>query len=412
MKPNPTDRRKILVIDFLYPLPETIGRNMRTMNFVRFFREYGSVDLLYFYPKPDDAGTAGVFRKEFFIRHPSGEGYRENRWHQKIAGRTERLLRKRPWMITEWSSRDIETYISIIRDGGYDLVFCRYILDTVPLFRLPENLRKRVVIDYDDVFSQSLYGFIAKYDSNPLSRMKDRFQKHLLVNYEKKCLRFGAALFVTRHDLKNVAGDGGLPNAHVVPNIFPCGIAAGNGLGNGYPKRNRFLFIGTLDYGPNVEGLKWFVDSVFRKVAGRVENARLLVVGRAPTSEVKALCDSVPDIELHPDVPDVLPFYRDCGIVVVPILAGGGTRIKILEAGMVGRPVLATPMGANGLDVTDGKDLFLFTDGSTFLESCNRLNDRNVYDSVAGSMKSLVENLYSPEAFNRKMTEVLRSLPS
>jgi glycosyltransferase involved in cell wall biosynthesis len=89
-------------------------------------------------------------------------------------------------------------------------------------------------------------------------------------------------------------------------------------------------------------------------------------------------------------------------------LAGGGTRIKILEAAMAGRPVLATPMGANGLDVIDGKDLFLFTDKKTFMESCDKLNDKEVYDSVVCNMKFLVKDRYSPESFAGRMAEAIR----
>jgi glycosyltransferase involved in cell wall biosynthesis len=408
MNPNLSGQKKILVIDFLYPLPENIGRSMRTMNFVRFFRKYGDVDLLYFYPKSEEADGGGVFNKEFFVRHPTGDGTKERKWHQKIRGRSERLLKRRPWLITEWSSEGRRKYLSIVQAGNYDIVFCRYVLDTYPLFDLPETLKRRVVLDFDDVFSESLYGFYAKYDVKILSRIKNWIQKYFLMAYEKKCLEFGAALFVTRHDQEKVAGKGKKGNTHVIPNIFPCNVFFDDGPGSGYPNRDTFLFIGTLDYAPNVEGLKWFIDSVFKPVSERAGNARLLVVGRAPTPEVRTLCGSVPDIELHPDVPDVLPFYKRCGIVVVPILAGGGTRIKILEAAMAGRPVLATPMGANGLDVIDGKDLFLFTDKKTFMESCDKLNDKEVYDSVVCNMKFLVKDRYSPESFAGRMAEAIR----
>lgn len=178
----------------------------------------------------------------------------------------------------------------------------------------------------------------------------------------------------------------------------------------GYPNRNIFLFIGALNYGANVDGLKWFIETIFQQGQKHVENPTLLVVGRQPTPEVKALCNSVPNIELHPDVPDVKPFYQQSGVVVVPILIAGGTRIKILEAGIAGRPVLSTPMGAHGLDAIDGKDLFIFNDENSFFGGYRKLQDQDVYDSIAGNMKSLVHDLYSPESFQRKMEEAIRPL--
>ena len=401
--------KRILIVDFMYPLPENIGRRMRTMNFFRFFREYGQVDLLYFYRESEEVEDKEVFHKEYYIRHPSCDGEKENSWNRKVTGRWKRFLEKRPWMITEWPSEASREYISIVNDGKYDIIFCRYILETFPLFQLPIEQKKRVVLDYDDIFSDSLYGFHATHDETISSRLKGKIQKQFLFNYEKKCLEFGVVLFTTGTDLEKVAGKNEKHNAFVVPNIYP-GNPFQEGIGCGYPNRDTFLFIGALNYGPNVEGLKWFIETIFQHVQRHVAHPKLLVAGRQPTPEVKTLCDSVPNIELHPDVPDVAPFYRQSGIVVVPILTAGGTRIKILEAGIAGRPVMSTPMGAHGLDATDGKDLILFNDENSFLKGHQKLQDRSAYDSMAGSMKSLVQDLYSPESFTRKMEEAIRPL--
>ena len=401
--------KKILIVDFMYPLPENLGRRMRTMNFVRFFRKYGPVDLLYFYRESEEVEDKEVFHKEYFIRHPSCDGVKEKSWGKKVTGRVNRFLKKRPWMITEWPPQASREYISIINEGNYDIIFCRYILETSPLFQLPMEQRKRVVLDYDDIFSDSLYGYHATHDEKISSSVKGKIQKHFLFHYEKKCLDFGVVLFTTRTDREKVAGNNKKQNAFVVPNIYP-GNHFHEGMECGYPKRNIFLFVGALNYGPNVEGLKWFIETIFQRVQKHVENPMLIVAGRQPTPEVKTLCNSVPNIELHPDVPDVKPFYQQSGVVIVPILTAGGTRIKILEAGIAGRPLLSTPMGAHGLDAIDGKDLFLFNDEHSFMEGYQKLQDKAVYDSMAGNMKSLVHDLYSPESFQRKMEEAIRSL--
>ena len=400
--------RKILVIDFMYPLPENIGRRMRTMNFVRFFKEFGAVDLLYFYNESEDAGEEKVFGKEYYIRHPSCAGRMETRLDQRVTGRCKRILGRRPWMITEWPPEKMKEYLSIINRGKYDLIFCRYILETDPLFRLTGELKNKVVLDYDDIFSDSLYGMSSKSENGFINTWKSNLQKNFLMHYEKRCLEFGKVLFTNARDRSRIAGDDNT-NAYVVPNIFPW-KSKEEEIGCGHPNRNTFLFIGALNYGPNVEGLKWFIEEVYRPVRKVIGNPRLLVVGRQPTAEVKALCDPEPDIELHPDVPDVKPFYERCGVLVVPILTAGGTRIKILEAGYYGRPVLSTPMGAYGLDAVDGKDLLLFNDRETFLRGCKRLEEKKVYDSMAESMRSMVKDRFSPESFQRKMEEAVRPL--
>ena len=379
------------------------------MNFVRFFRKFGLVDLLYFYTESEKVEEKDIFHKEFYLRHPSSAGEKEKNWNQKVMGRLERLLKKRPWMITDWPSVAQNEYVSIVNEGNYDMIFCRYILDTDPLFKLTAGQRKRVILDYDDVFSESLFGFHTKRDGNATSKIRGNIQRNFLRNYERKCLDFGVVLFVTQHDKEQVAGNNDRKNAFVVPNIYP-GDQFKEEIGSGYPHLNTLLFIGALNYGPNVEGLKWFVETIFQPFRKRLENSRLVVVGRQPSEEVRALCSSVPQIELHPDVPDVTPYYRKSGIVVVPILTAGGTRIKILEAGIAGRPVVSTPMGAYGLNATDGKDLLLFNDKNTFLECHDKLRHKPTYESIAANMESLVKNSYSPESFNRKMEEAIHHL--
>jgi glycosyltransferase involved in cell wall biosynthesis len=411
MKDNerfPGDReRTILLIDFMYPLPEDMGRRMRTMNFVRFFRRIGAVDILYFIRESKEGEDQGYFRKEHYLRHPSRRKSGEIRFHKRVAGRARRVWEKRPWLITDWSDQSLGEYLSVVEEGNYDIIFCRYILDTYPLFYLPDNIREKVIIDFDDLFSGSLFERYSGNHEHWLPRMKTRLQKYFLSRYEQKCLGFGAAFFTTRSDQEKIVGTRIKDNTFVIPNTYPCSRSYPDGDDSGFLRRNTILFLGALNYGPNVDGLKWFIETIFRNIHQH-DNIRLLVVGRQPTPEVKSLCESISGIELHSDVPDVTPFYQRCGIVVVPILTGGGTRIKILEAGMACRAVLSTPMGAAGLDVVHGKDLFLFTNRETFLEGCDQLSRKDVYDRIVRNMRDLVDHTYSPESFDRKVTEAIR----
>lgn len=399
--------RRILLIDFMYPLPEDMGRRMRTMNFVRYFKRFGAVDILYFIEESKEVEGQGYFRKEHYIRHPSRRKSGEVRFHKRVAGRARRVWEKRPWLITDWSDQALVEYLAVVEEGKYDIIFCRYIRDTYPLFHLAENRRAKVIIDFDDLYSGSLFERYSGNHEHLFSRTKTSLQKYFLSRYEQKCLGFGAAFFTTRADQEKVVGTGRKDKTFVIPNTYPSSRSYPDGDDSGFHRRDTILFLGVLNYGPNVDGLKWFIETIFRPVHQR-DNIRLLVVGRQPTPEVETLCGSTSGIELHSDVPDVTPFYERCGIVVVPILTGGGTRIKILEAGMACRAVLSTPMGAAGLDVAHGKDLFLFTNQETFLEGCDQLSRKDVYDRIVRNMRNLVDQTYSPESFDRKMAEAIR----
>ena len=405
------DTFKTLIFSSLYPLPENIGTRMRTMNFVRFFKKLGEVDLVYFFAGYENHSGEGTFRKEFRIEKEGASEKIENfPGYTDFKDRFRRLADRRPWIVSEWPKQAIDELNAIVAGDHYDFVLCRYMQASQPFLRFHESMRKRVVIDFDDVLSISLFESYVKRAPGIYGGLKWHLQRRMLLEYQKRCLTLGAALFCSDEDRKAVTGQEGSANAHLVPNTYPTGGGIRKSDGSGYINRRTLLFVGTLDYEPNVAGLKWFLDGIFPKVKERYHDVRLLVVGRRPPEDLVRTCREQPGVELYPDVPDVGPYYEKCGAVVVPLLSGGGTRIKILEAAMAGRPVLSTPLGAQGLGCVDGVHLMLFTDEGSFLERFKRLDEEGTYRDCVEKMHAVVEERYSPAAFDRAMEDVAQGI--
>jgi polysaccharide biosynthesis protein PslH len=120
---------------------------------------------------------------------------------------------------------------------------------------------------------------------------------------------------------------------------------------------DRLLYLGALDWRPNLDALQVLLDRVFPAVRREHPTATLCVVGRKPPEWLVQRVKTADGVELHADVPDVRPFLGDCGVLAVPLRIGGGSRLKILEALAGGLPVVATRIGAEGLCLTAGKDL-------------------------------------------------------
>jgi len=121
----------------------------------------------------------------------------------------------------------------------------------------------------------------------------------------------------------------------------------------------RLLFLGSLDWRPNLDGVRLLLDDVFPKVRTQAPHATLSLVGRRPPEWLKARAAETPGVKVFADVPDVRPFLATCGMLVVPLRIGGGSRLKILEALATETPVVSTRVGAEGLQLTDGRDLTL-----------------------------------------------------
>jgi glycosyltransferase involved in cell wall biosynthesis len=109
------------------------------------------------------------------------------------------------------------------------------------------------------------------------------------------------------------------------------------------------LYLGALDWRPNIDALHLLLDAIFPAVHALEPAARLVIVGRRPSAALRQKIAAVPGAELHADVPDVRPFLATSLVMAVPLRIGGGSRLKILESLAAGLPVVSTRVGAEGL---------------------------------------------------------------
>jgi glycosyltransferase involved in cell wall biosynthesis len=152
--------------------------------------------------------------------------------------------------------------------------------------------------------------------------------------------------------------------------------------GAGSAAGRDLIFVGSMAYPPNAEAAVFFSRNVWPVIRKRMPDVRLMIVGAIPLPEVLALAQ-LPGVTVTGTVPDVRPYYASALAAIVPLLAGSGTRLKILEAMAAGVPVISTPVGAEGLEATPGRD-FLIAQADDPEEWISQLKD------LAGQRESLV----------------------
>src|SRR5262249_32858274 len=119
----------------------------------------------------------------------------------------------------------------------------------------------------------------------------------------------------------------------------------------------RMLFLGSLDWRPNLDGVAEMLDRVFPVVRAAEPGATLAIVGRNPPDWLRRRAESMPGVELFASVPAGRPDLAECALMVVPLRVGGGPRLKILESLSSGVPVVSTRVGAEGLCLDAGRHL-------------------------------------------------------
>ena len=130
----------------------------------------------------------------------------------------------------------------------------------------------------------------------------------------------------------------------------------------------RLVFTGTMDFRPNVDAVLWFAREVLPLVQAKVPNVRFEVVGQRPHPRLKPLAQD-PSIVLTGWVEDVKPYFERATVYVAPLRMGGGTRLKLLEAMSMEKPIVATSLGAEGYPVETGRELLLADSPSDFADA-------------------------------------------
>lgn len=211
-------------------------------------------------------------------------------------------------------------------------------------------------------------------------------------------------LVASERDRARLAGDGGArivvaPNVVRAPAIAPPLPGA---------PPYRILFVGGLDYAPNRDAVLWSIREIVPALA-RHETPpwELHLVGAGGRALLAELGLREPRVVAHDAVPDVTPHLAAARAVVVPLRAGGGTRIKVLEALAHARPVVATTMGAEGLELQDGRHLLLGDDASTIAgHLATLLCDGDLATRLGMAGRARVVASYSPDALARALADL------
>ncbi len=135
------------------------------------------------------------------------------------------------------------------------------------------------------------------------------------------------------------------------------------------------VFVGSLDWAPNIDGIDWFQREVLPLILRRKPDCSIAIVGRKPPRAIQELSSRYPGIQVTGTVPEVRPWLWGSKVSIVPLRVGGGTRLKIFEAMAAGIPVVSTTIGAEGLGARDGDTIRIADTPEDFAAACIALLD-------------------------------------
>jgi sugar transferase (PEP-CTERM/EpsH1 system associated) len=174
---------------------------------------------------------------------------------------------------------------------------------------------------------------------------------------------------------------------------------------------NSMVFVGSMDWLPNEDAMIYFVNEIFPLILEEMPDAVLYIVGRLPSSRLQSLASRHSQVNLTGRVEDVRPYFAKGSVNIVPIRIGGGTRIKIFEAMSMGKAVVSTTVGAEGLPLNDGEHLLLADDPASFARcTLTLLRNPSMRNNLGTAARGLIERKYSWTTVSAGFATVLQDV--
>jgi sugar transferase (PEP-CTERM/EpsH1 system associated) len=324
------------------------------------------------------------------------------------------LLRGRSFSEGYYSAKEFGRAVEEARsDGPFDAVYV--FSSAVASFAKTVAAPARVV-DFVDVDSDK-WGQLSKRAVFPLSLFYALEQKRL-ARWEVEISRWAtASLFVAAADAELFKIQGGTGNIEVLPNgvdlelrRLPLEQVPFDGAGQGSPdalQGPKLIFIGTMNYYPNIDAVHYFVKEIFPLVRARFPRAVFEIVGRYPPRSVRRL-QRFSGVQVLGEVPDVRSHLIRADVSVAPLRIARGVQNKVLEAMGMGVPVVATPEAIQGIEVCDGQEVLAGRSSSEFADQVIRLlSDAELRKALTRRAWSKVKQAYNWEASGARLERLL-----
>jgi glycosyltransferase involved in cell wall biosynthesis len=280
----------------------------------------------------------------------------------KPIGALRNLFAKQSYITERFDSADYRTALEqILHTHTFDVVH----LDGLPAALYLSTLRQLAPNAHLSMRAHNvehvIWERIAAQETNSLKKWYLALQAARLKHFEiKAAAEVDTVMAISQEDKDAMLK--ACPTAKTL--IVPAGMDIADEKPKGNDEVYPLTFIGSFDWMPNLQGVEWFFSEVWSKLSAKFPDAKLHLAGKKMPAHIKAL----QSIQVNPigEVPDAKQFLLDGGVMVVPIVSGSGIRIKILEGMALGKCIIATPIAAEGLGLTNEENILIADTAAQF----------------------------------------------
>lgn len=398
---------KILQVAPQVPLPEDSGGRIGIVNITRSLASLGhQIDLVMY-----AANIPGMEIQELLMEFCSPVFVRVDT-KDSVAGAFKNLLSAVPYNISKYIRKEVADKVKeMIGKNTYDVVH----LDHLHLAWLIPEIKKvskvPVVLREHNVEMQIMERYY-KNQSNVLLKTFAYMQYKKFINYEPAMCRLAdAAAMITEVDEAIILQ----LDKEINTKVIPAGVKEELFSGSEMPGIPNSLFhLGSLEWEPNLHGLQWFLEEVYPSVVRRMPGVKLFIYGRG-IEKVKIPAGIEPNVEAAGYAENISEAIADKQICIVPLQVGGGIRIKVLEMMAMGKYIVTTPIGKEGIEAQDEIHLSIASSPVLFADKVvTGLQNQHLLEQTVQRARNLVREKYTWKAigmqFENLYEEVIKAV--
>ena len=397
----------ILYLSQLIPYPIDAGPKVRSYHVLQYLAQTGYEVTLVAFRRESDGETAVSHLHQFCTaihtapmrRSPLKDG-----WH---LGRS--LLTNQPFLIARDSVAAMHHLIKrLVQEHSFDAIHADQLWMAQYALAAWEANNGRfsptLILDQHNAV-YLIPQRLAQSTGNLAKKWLLKREASVLQRYEQAvCQQFDHVVWVTEEDREAVFGNQSsvfskqlaVNSGETRHSVIPiCVDVAEKQVVERRPNAHRVTFLGGLHWPPNAEGIVWFAQEVWPQVIAQCPNACLTIIGKNPPAELATSHQPPTTIDITGYVTDLEPYLQETAVFIVPLHAGGGMRVKILDAWSWGLPIVSTTIGAEGICYEDGADMLLADEADTFAQAVvSLLQDSDWAAAVGRNGRLTVETHY------------------
>jgi sugar transferase (PEP-CTERM/EpsH1 system associated) len=396
----------ILFITHHIPYPPIAGARLRNFHLLKRLGKEHDIWLVVLshdeHTNPQHVDSLKKFCREVKIFYEPDQGALE----RPLEG-VKYLLSGMPPDLRFIQSREMSNFIQqITKEIDFDAVeivfsyMARFIED------LPPELHRKTVLTFIDVLF-SKYDRIYRIESRFQRKIREWLNSRMMRLWEPRYAeRFGCCAMMSKTEMELLHSVNPRIRMDVVPNGVDTKM---NRPLNANGSKPSLVFVGNMEYAANVDAMSYFMMEILPLIRKDIPETEMWMVGVNPRDVIKAMEGN--GVHVTGRVEDVRPYYQRSQVCVIPLRAGGGTRLKILESMALGRPVVSTSIGYEGIEAIEDEQILVADKPEEFAKkTVLLLRDENYRKRLVKSARELVVAKYDWDSIASKLASIYSSL--